>query len=211
MKIKPLLIFLGIFFVITFFGAMNMKSKTSKKDFSSNYLKVGTNAEFAPFAFIEHEEVKGFDIDLAKEIAKRLNREIELIDMPWDALIPELRNNKIDFVASGMSITEERERVVQFTKPYLDGEPLVACYFSDRYQAGTLEEVLESKLIVNDGYTADFYVSDELNKKSLRVQSPLDAIESLRSGRAEAYILAKSTLSSFTKEEKNKSVRLYCS
>ncbi len=203
MKIKSLAIFLGIFSVFIFFGVMSMKGSAPKKVLSSNCLKVGTNAEFAPFAYIEDKEVKGFDIDLAKEIGKRLNREVEIVDMTWDALIPELRSHTIDFVASGMTITEDRKKVVQFTKPYLDGEPLVACFFSDQYQADTLEAALESKLIVNDGYTADFYVTDQLNKKPLRVQSPLDAIESLRSGRADTYILAKSTLSPFTKEKKN--------
>ncbi len=203
MKIKTWAILLGVFSIVTLFGVMGIKNKEPKKVLSSNCLKVGTNAEFAPFAFIEHKEVKGFDIDLAKEIGKRLNREVEIVDMSWDALIPDLKSHKIDFVASGMTITEERKKVVQFTKPYLDGEPLVACFFSNQYQADTLEAALESKLIVNDGYTADFYVTDQLHKKPLRVQSPLDAIESLRSGRADTYILAKSTLASFTKEKKN--------
>ena len=82
---------------------------------SSNILVVGTNAEFAPFSFREGNKIVGFDIDIAREVCQRLGKEMELKDMPFDALLPELTLGSVHFVAAGMSCTEERaKRVKEF-------------------------------------------------------------------------------------------------
>lgn len=188
------------------FCFVTIKGYASSTTEPTRILKVGTNAEFAPFSYIEASEVKGFEIDLAKEVGKRLNCKIEIMDMPFDALVPELRSHSVDFIAAGMTITKERAKVVNFSKPYIAGEPLVACYYKENHSIHTLDELKNSKIIVNDSYTADFYVSDKLKLKPLRVSSPIDALMALKSKRGETYILAKNTLAPFKANGKNDSL-----
>ncbi len=81
-------------------------------------LVVGTNAEFPPFEYYENGELIGFDIDLMCEIGKRLGYRIEFKDFAFDALINNLASGKVDCIIAGISITEERLEVVDFSIPY---------------------------------------------------------------------------------------------
>ncbi len=74
---------------------------------------MGTNAAFPPFEFIGGEsgdEVVGFDIEIAKEIAKDLGKELEVEDMEFDTLLTALNADKIDFVIAGMTINPKKSR-----------------------------------------------------------------------------------------------------
>lgn len=82
-------------------------------------LTVGINAEFAPFEYYENGELTGFDIDLMNCIGERIGCDIEYVDMPFDALIAAIMIGKVDCAISTLTITEERESVVDFTRPYL--------------------------------------------------------------------------------------------
>src|SRR5437868_1703335 len=88
-------------------------------------LIVGTNADFPPFSFIKDGTIVGFDIDIAHEVAHRLNKKLTLIDLPFIALIPELQMGAIHIIAAGMTATEERAKQVYFTRPYIQGVPLL--------------------------------------------------------------------------------------
>lgn len=84
-------------------------------------LRVGTSADYAPFEYVDtavSDEIIGFDIDLAHLIAERLGYELQIINMDFNSLIPALQADKFDFVISGMTPTEERDQVVDFSVPY---------------------------------------------------------------------------------------------
>jgi polar amino acid transport system substrate-binding protein len=82
-------------------------------------LRVGVEAKYEPFESTNAKgEFEGFDIDLAREIGKSLGRPVEFKDMAFDALIPEMQAGRIDMICSGMSYTQERTLLVDFTKPY---------------------------------------------------------------------------------------------
>lgn len=170
--------------------------------FSEGIFVVGTNAEFPPFCFKEADEIVGFDIDIAKEVGKRLGKQIKFKDMPFDGLLPELILEKVDFLAAGMSATEERARRVLFTKSYLQGDPLV-CVTAAKSWA-TFAELVGKKILVNEGYTADIFVSNEEGYEVLRLSSPAEALIGLKQGKASAFITAKSTLDAFMLDPKNK-------
>lgn len=88
-------------------------------------LKVGTNATYVPFEFIEDKNgsksYAGFDIELAQEIGKRLHMTVEIHNIPFDGLIPAINTGEINMIASGMVITPEREQRVQFVPYYESG------------------------------------------------------------------------------------------
>lgn len=164
-----------------------------------NIIIVGTNSEFPPFSFKIHGELVGFDIDIAKEVCKRMNKTISFKDMPFDALIPDLTFGNIDFIAAGMSFTNERAQRVSFTKSYLNDDPLVILTLaSDDPNVKINLDFLSNKIIVvNEGYTADLFLSGKPNLQLLRLSSPADAFLALKIGRADAFVTAQSTLHSF--------------
>jgi len=84
------------------------------------YLIVGTEATFPPFEFVDEKtkEIVGFDIDIAREIAKALGVKLKVEDIAFDGLIPSLLTKKIDLIAAAMTITPERAKVVSFSDPY---------------------------------------------------------------------------------------------
>ncbi len=85
-------------------------------------LRVGTHPTFAPFEFLDTQtrSYVGFDMDLIREIGKRAGYEVELVNMGFDGLIPALFTGTIDVAASGITITEERKKKVDFCEPYYE-------------------------------------------------------------------------------------------
>ncbi len=83
-------------------------------------LRVGSDTAFAPFEFQDEKskEYIGFDMDLIKAVGKQLGLEVKIQGMGFDGLIPALEAGQIDAVISGMTITPERARKVNFSKPY---------------------------------------------------------------------------------------------
>ena len=105
-----------VFLVLTLviFGLVSC----GKKDSGQKKLRVGLNAVFAPFEYVENGQVAGFDVDMINEIGKNLGYEVEIIDQSFDGLIPALKAGKIDMIISGMTATEERKKSVDFSDEY---------------------------------------------------------------------------------------------
>ena len=82
-------------------------------------LRVGVEGAYPPFSWKEADgSLKGFDIDFAHEVCKRLGRECVLVEQEWDGMIPALLARKFDTIIASMSITEERKKKVDFTVKY---------------------------------------------------------------------------------------------
>ena len=91
----------------------------SSLSFAAKKLYVGTNAEFAPYEYLENGKMVGFDIELMDAIGEKLGYEIVWNNMGFDGLLPALQMKKIDAVIAGMSQTPERQKAVTFSMPYL--------------------------------------------------------------------------------------------
>ncbi|SUG87574.1 histidine-binding periplasmic protein [Salmonella enterica subsp. enterica] len=79
-------------------------------------IRIGTDPTYAPFESKNAQgELVGFDIDLAKELCKRINTQCTFVENPLDALIPSLKAKKIDAIMSSLSITEKRQQEIAFT------------------------------------------------------------------------------------------------
>ena len=162
-------------------------------------LIVGTNSEFPPFIYLENKTLVGFDIDIAKEVAIRLDKKIQFKDMPFDALIPEIILGHVDFVAAGMSYTKERATRVLFTKPYLAEDPLVI--FTTSKQLLSLENLKGKNVVVVEGYTSDLLMTSQEGVNLTRLPTQSDAFMAIKSGRADAFVTAKSTADVFLKNQ----------
>lgn len=91
----------------------------------STTLKLGTNAAFPPFEYVEGSSIVGFDITMGQNIANDFGATLEVVNMEFDSLIPALQSGTIDFIAAGMSVTEERKKNVDFSDPYYASEQVI--------------------------------------------------------------------------------------
>lgn len=97
----------------------------SKGTTGSKTLKLGTNAAFPPFEYVDGKDIVGFDISMGEAIANKAGAKLEVVDMAFDSLIPALASDAIDFIAAGMSVTEERKKNVDFSVPYFESEQVI--------------------------------------------------------------------------------------
>lgn len=82
-------------------------------------LKVGTSADYPPYeSKDEKNNYVGFDMDLVREIGKRIGREVQIVDMSFDGLIAAVQEGKVDAVIAAMQATDERKQKVDFSEPY---------------------------------------------------------------------------------------------
>lgn len=83
-------------------------------------LRVGMEPGYMPFELTNQKgEIIGFDVDVAKRMAKAMKVELELVSTAWDGIIPALLTDKFDVLMSGMTLTQERNLTVNFATPYI--------------------------------------------------------------------------------------------
>lgn len=87
---------------------------------------IGLDDNFPPMGFRdEKNQLVGFDIDLAREAAKRLGVEVEFKPIDWSAKEAELHGKRVDVLWNGLTITEERKKHINFTKPYMANHQII--------------------------------------------------------------------------------------
>src|SRR5690606_30961294 len=87
---------------------------------------IGLDDNFPPMGFRnEKNELVGFDIDLAREATKRLGIDVEFKAIDWSAKEAELNGKRVDVLWNGLTITEERKKNINFTKPYMANDQII--------------------------------------------------------------------------------------
>lgn len=98
-------------------------------------LVVGIDDQFPPMGFVgEDGELTGFDVELSKLVAKKLGVEAKIQPINWDAKEMELNSGNIDVIWNGYTITADRIKQVEFTKPYLNNEQVLVVAKNSPYQ-----------------------------------------------------------------------------
>jgi polar amino acid transport system substrate-binding protein len=106
----------------------------------------GIDANFPPFAYVDKAgKPGGFDIDAIDWIAKKMGFTVKHKPLDWDGIIPNLVAKKIDFVASGMSITADRQKVVNFSIPYWE---IKQVFVVKKDSTLTVDQVLKDKKLL---------------------------------------------------------------
>lgn len=103
----------------------NVKIPEVEKKAGNGTVRMGTNAAFFPFEYTEGSNVVGFDATMAQYIANDYGKNLEIQDMAFDGLIAALQSDAIDFIAAGMTATEERRQNVDFSEPYFSSKQVV--------------------------------------------------------------------------------------
>lgn len=92
---------------------------------SGEVIKMGTNAAFAPFEYLEGTKIVGFDISASQYIAKSMGKKLEIVNIDFDALIPALTSGQIDFIAAGMSVRPDRLENCDFSVNYYESKQVI--------------------------------------------------------------------------------------
>lgn len=179
----------------------------SRIENANTSIVVGTNAEYKPFSFIdERNTIVGFDIDVMNTVAQKLGLSILYKDLPFEALIGELVNGTIDCMIGGINPTPQRAEQVFFTDVLYANDPLIIVYKKDSHTFNTVQDLTGAKVIVNEGYFADSFLSKQESIILIRLSSnlPSDGLLALQNGQAQAFVGSKSTtLQALTKQQQN--------
>ena len=132
--------------------------------FAKTYV-VGTSADFPPFEYVEDGNYVGFDLDLIRAIGEEQGFDVEIKDMSFDSLIAGLKTGNVDIVIAGMTITDKREKVVDFTNPYYTADQSVIVKEDSDLNLTVLYG--DHKIGVQKSTTGDLWVSDNLAKKDI--------------------------------------------
>ena len=154
-----------------------------KKD---NQLVMVTEAGFAPYEYYENGEIVGVDIDIAKEIAKYLGKELVIKDVSFDSIINEVKSGKSDFGAAGISYTEERAKEVDFTIDYSISKQVIIV----KEGINKVDNLDNKRIALQLGSVADSYVTKNYkNAKVIRQKKYLAAIEDLKNDKVDLVIM----------------------
>lgn len=196
---KKALVFITILAMALTIAGCGGSSTTSsdKKDSPAEAIKkkgklvVGTATGYYPFEMADKEgKLVGFDIDVAKALGKELGVEIEFQNYSFSGLVPALQAKKVDLVIAGMTITDKRKEVVDFSDVYFEsGQAIIV---NNKYPGVKTWEDLDKEgnvIAVSMGTTADQTASVMFKKATVKKfdGSAMAGLEML-SGKAQAVI-----------------------
>ena len=127
----------------SYVGIESATKDTAKAD---KQLVVATNAEFAPWEYKEGNKYYGIDMEIAKLIADELGMELVIDDMQFNMVVGAVGKNGVDIAMSGITITAERQAVINFSTPYYTEAIVVVCKADDKTfdSAGTVVDILNA-------------------------------------------------------------------
>lgn len=173
---------------------------------------MATNAEFEPFEYKDGDTIVGIDADIAQAIADKLGVDLEITDIAFASTIPAMQAGKADFIAAGMTVTEDRLKNVDFTDPYFNaGQAILVAADSDIKSRIDLE----GKTVgVQTGTTGDQYVTDEDGTADVKVgevkryEKGMDAAADLIAGRIDAVVIDNFPAEKLAEKNPDKIVKL---
>lgn len=165
---------------------------------SKDTLTMATNAEFPPFEYLENGEVVGADVDIAKAIAEKLGKELEITNIDFDAALTGAATGKYDVAVAGITANDERRKNMNFSVDYYTASQAIIVT-ADSEIAGVAD--LEGKTIAcQEGTTGEQYLLDE----GYAIQSfktGAEAVTALTSGKVSAVVIDDAVAKALSNEQ----------
>ena len=151
-------------------------------------LVLATEAGFAPYEYYSNGEIVGVDIEIVKEIANYLDKELIIKDVAFDSIISEVKTSKSDIGAAGISYTEERAKEVDFTINYAESRQVIIVNSDSKIK--DKDDIKNKKIAVQLGSVADTYITEEYPSVNLvREKKFLAAIQDLKDNKVDAVVM----------------------
>ena len=152
-------------------------------------LTMATNATFPPYEMTtDAGTIEGIDVDTAKAIAEKLGLELQVDDMEFDAALLSVQQGKADIVMAGVTVTDERKAVMDFSDSYATGiQSIIVPNDSD---IASPDDLSGKKIGTQRGTTGYIYCSDDFGEDSVvAYDSGLTAVQALNNGQVDAVVI----------------------
>ncbi len=161
---------------------------------AQDVVRMGTEGAYPPYNFINDAgEVDGFEIEMGNELCARAGLKCEWVTNDWDSIIPNLVSGNYDTIIAGMSITDERDEVIDFTQNYILPE-------SSAYVAATEGVDLTGGVIAAQTATTQAGYVASSGATLLEFATPDETIAAVKNGEADAVLANKSYLAPIVAE-----------
>lgn len=158
-------------------------------------IRMGTEGQYPPYNFINDKgEVDGFERELGDELCKRATLNCAWVTNEWDSIIPNLVSGNYDTIMAGMSITDERDEVIDFTQPYYP--PTASAYMAP---AGS-DPDLDGGVIAAQVNTIQAGHVAESGAALVEFATPDETVAAVRTGEADAVFADKDYLAPIVAE-----------
>lgn len=171
-------------------GESDKKAETpASSDGTAKVLRIGTNADFAPFEFqdVSGKEYQGFDMDLIRAVAKEMGYQADIQNINFDGLIPAMESGNLDVIISGMSINDDRRQKVEFSDPYYKSG-LTIIVKKDNLAIQKFSDLVGKRVAVQIGTTSAKEVRKIQGVEVRDFNSSAETFLELRSGGVDAVV-----------------------
>ena len=152
-------------------------------------LTMATNAAFPPYEMTtDAGEFEGIDVDTAKAIAEKLGLELQIDDMDFDAALLSVQQGKADIVMAGVTVTDERKAVMDFSDSYATGiQSIIVPNDSD---IASPDDLAGKTIGTQRGTTGYIYCSDDFGDENVvAYDDGLTAVQALNNGQVDAVVI----------------------
>ncbi len=158
-------------------------------------VRLGTEGAYPPYNFINDKgEVDGFERELGDELCARASLTCEWVTNDWDSIIPNLVSGNYDVIIAGMSITDERDQVIDFTQNYTQPDP-------SAYLALSADVDVKSGVVAAQSGTIQASYIASSGAKLVEYPTPEETIAAVRSGEADAVLADRAYLAPIAAED----------
>ena len=168
------------------------KKSTLEQILQNGKLRVGFEAGYMPFEMTDKKgNFVGFDIDIAKLMAKAMGVEFVPVNTAWDGIIPSLITGKFDIIMSGMTVTQERNLKINFADPYIVVGQAILLNKKHEGAITSYKDLNDPKFIVTSklGTTGEQAVKRYIPKCTYKsFETETEAVLEVINGKADAYV-----------------------
>lgn len=187
-RVSLLLLTLAVSAVALFAAGCGSDDDSGSGEGGGETLSVGSDIPYPPFEQGKPGSYTGFDVELMEAIAENIGRTAEFQDTSFDTIFVDLGQGKFDAVASAATITDEREKTVDFTNPYYISEQ--AILVEEGSDIDSVEKLSGQTVGVQKGTTGQEFADENSGASEVRAypQGP-DAVNALTAGTVDAVVI----------------------
>ena len=171
--------------------------QTGLSPFKTEPLKVGITPDSPPLVFKAGNELQGIEIELAKMIGKEIGKPVQFVQLKWDEQITSLIEGKTDLIMSGMTITKEREKKIDFSEPYAEYGQMALVRNNDRTRYPNARSIMSTRgtVAVISGTTGATFVENFFPNAEIEYfKSPDEATKAVVKNKADVFIYDSPTI-----------------
>ncbi len=182
-------------------GGSSYKSELTE----SGKLTIGLEGTYAPYSYRKDGKLTGFEVDLGKAIAKKLDVKANFVPTKWDSLIAGLGSKKFDVVLNNVTVTNERKKSYAFASPYIFTQYVLVTKSSDK-NIKNLKDIKGKKFAEGTG-TNNEDVAKKYGAKTIPSDQFVNSVNMIRQGRVQGTVNALDAWNSYAKSQSTKGLK----